>query len=152
MADLVARLRTAAGLALVVSLWCWLLTALHGIWSFGIVLGYLDGGKIPLYPSLPVTYASFFMYTLGAFAITFPLAFVVCSFLAARFHLAALMLIWVVGAYWGALDITFTYQIDFGTTWRPHEAFLALFFHPIVTPFWIALGLAGTSSLTRPLR
>ncbi|MGJ8612148.1 MAG: hypothetical protein ACSHWY_13690 [Octadecabacter sp.] len=152
MANVINRLRTAASLALITALWCWLLTVLHAIWSFGIVLGYLDGGRIPLHPSLPVTYASFLMQALGAFAITFILALVACTAAPRRFHLAILMVIWLIGGYWGATDAAYYYQIDFGMTWRPHEAFRALFFHPIVTPFWIGLGLAGTASFTRPLR
>lgn len=92
------------------------------------------------------------MHTLGAFAITFILALVVCSVVVGRFQLAALMIIWLIGGYWGGTDLAFIYQIDFGTTWRPYEAFRGLFYHPIVTPFWIAVGLAGTSSLTRAFR
>jgi len=52
----------------------------------------------------------------------------------------------------GAADLSFIYQLDFGTTWGPTEAVRALFFHPVITPFMVVFGLAGTASLTRILR
>lgn len=149
---MVARIRHAALLALITSVWCWLLTALHGIWSFGIVLGYLDGGKVPLYPTWPVTYWGFFMDSIGAFAVPFVLALTFCALLPRPAHLAILLVAWLFGAYIGADNTAFIYQIDFGTTWAPTEAIRALFYHPIVTPFYVLLGLAGTASLTRAQR
>lgn len=147
-----SRLRGAALLALITSLWCWLLTALHGIWSFGIVLGYLDGGRVPLYPTWPVTYSGFFMDAIGAFGVPFVLILTLCIALPSRFHLAIALIAWVIGGWVGAGNTAFIYQIDFGTTWTPIEALKALFYHPVVTPLWLVLGMLGTVSLTRPIR
>ncbi|MCW1951025.1 MAG: hypothetical protein KIH44_006640 [Octadecabacter sp.] len=149
---MVLRLRHAAMLALITSVWCWLLTALHGVWSFGIVLGYLDGGRVPLYPNWSVTYWGFFMDAIGAFAVPFLLILTVCSVLPKYTHLPVLLTAWMLGAFIGASNTVFIYQIDFGATWAPLEALRALYVHPIVTPFCILFGLAGTVSLTRPQR
>jgi len=139
-------------MAFITALWCWLLTGLHGIWSLGIVRGYLDGGMMPLYPSLPVTYATFFMHSIFGPAVTFLLGCFACSVLPRVWHLMALMLAWGIGAFLGASSLAFEFQIDFGMTWAPTEAVRALFFHPVVTPFWLILGWAGTASMTRPFR
>lgn len=147
-----SRLLTASALALVTSVWCWVLTAGHSIWSFGIVLGYLDGGRIPLYPTFPVTYGSFFIDTFGAFSVTFLFVLLVSLALPKRAQLTIVCVGWFIGAWVGASDTAFTYQIDFGTTWAPFEAMRELFFHPVVTPFWLLFGMAGTVSLTRAIR
>ncbi|SMX38075.1 hypothetical protein [Octadecabacter ascidiaceicola] len=152
MANVLPRLRHAALLAFITALWCWLLTALHGMWSFGVVLDYLNDGRMPLYPSLPVTYGTFFIYTITAPIVVFLLAFVACAALPPTYHLAAIMLAWTIGGFLGATGLAFEFQFDFGATWVGIEAFSALFFHPIMTPFWIIFGLAGTASFTRPLR
>jgi len=152
VADIWPRLRIAILLALITGLWCWLLTALHGIWSFGIVHEYLYGGRIPFSPTFPVTYGSFFIDALGAFAAPFLLLIIVCAIVPRQYHLMSVILGWLIGAWIGASNISFMYQIDFGTTWGPFEAFRALFFHPIVTPFWLIFGVLGTVSLTRPVR
>lgn len=149
---MIGRLRVAALLGLTTSLWCWLLTTLHCIWSFGIVLGYLDGGQVPLYPEWSVTYGGFLMDAIGAFLVPFVLIFTLCTVLPHRFHLASTLTAWVIGAWVGADNTAFVYQIDFGTTWGPTDALRALFYHPIVTPLWLMLGLAGTVTLTRNLR
>ncbi|MDA9208512.1 hypothetical protein N9O61_06495 [Octadecabacter sp.] len=146
------RLRRAAALAIVTALWCWLLTAAHGIWSLGLERGYLDGGRIPLYPSLPVTYGSFFIDSFSALFITFLFAFGMSAVLPRTYHLPSACIAWGVGAYIGLSGIAFVYQIDFGTTFAPFEATRALILHPFVTPVWLVLGIAGTAFLTVPFR
>lgn len=145
-------LRTAAFLALITALWCWLLSALHGIWSFGIVLGYLDGGMVPLYPSWPVSYWGFFMDAILAFVLPLMLVFTVCIVVPAQRSLIVILIAWAFGAWVGAANVSFIYQIDFGTTWSPWEAVTELFVHPVFTPIWLVVGLVGAASLTRPLR
>ena len=107
---------------------------------------------MPLYQTWPVTYGGFFMDAIGAFAIPFVLILTFCALLPKYAHLAVLMVAWLFGAFIGANNTAFIYQIDFGATWGPLEAIRALFFHPIVTPFFVLFGLAGTVSLTRLLR
>lgn len=145
-------LRTAALLALITGLWCWVLSALHGVWSLGIIHGYLEGGTIPFYPSLPVTYKSFFMGAFGGFIAPFILVFTLCILVPPRHSIYVIVASWLIGAWIAAANIAFTYQIDFGTTWTSWEALSSLFYHPIFTPVWLALGLIGAASLTRPLR
>ncbi|MBU2992977.1 hypothetical protein Q4555_02755 [Octadecabacter sp. 1_MG-2023] len=145
-------LRNAALLALVTALWCWIMSALHGIWSFGIIRDYLDGGVVPLYPSMPVTYMTFFMYATGAFMVSFLAVFTLCVLAPSKFRLAIVLGAWLIGAWMGAANISFLFQIDFGTTWRTWEAILSLFVHGLFTPIWLFIGLWGTEALTRPLR
>ncbi len=146
------KLRRAAALAIVTALWCWLLTAAHGIWSLGLVGGYLDGGRIPLYPSLPVTYGSFFIDSFSALFVAFLFTFGFSVALPRAYHLPSACIAWVIGAFIGLGGIAFVYQIDFGTTFGPFEATLELILHPFVTPVWLVLGLAGTAFFTIPFR
>ncbi len=149
---LLRRALWAALLAFVVSIWCWVLVSLHGVWSFGMVEGYLDGGRMPLTPSFDVTYVQFFLYGLSSIVVTFPLALFWSSFAPQHFNLAGLLVCWLIGFWTGAESIAFAFQIDYGATWGPFEAFFELFFHPVVTPFALAFGLFGTNSLTGAIR
>ncbi|MDG1408762.1 MAG: hypothetical protein P8Q50_13355 [Octadecabacter sp.] len=146
------RFLTAALLTIITSLWCWIITALHGAWSFGIVEGYLDGGRVPLYPTMPVIYGEFFFQALVSLLITFALAVIWCSFAPQPLRLIGVLVAWLIGFWAGAENISFTFQIDYGTTWAPFEALRALFIHSIVTPFALVMGVLGTYSLTRPFR
>lgn len=152
MARLVPHLLSAARLSLMTALWCWLLTALHAIWKFGVVEGFLELGEISFPSTIPITYLSFFMFTFGAFGITFMVAFALCAVTPPRGRLIALCVAWLIGGAIAAVDVSFIFLDHGGGTWLPQEAFWARFYHPIVTPFWIGFGLAGTASLTRSLR
>lgn len=148
----IRRVLRAALIAGITALWAWLITALHAAWSFGIVEGYFDGGRVPLYPTIPVAYGEFFFFATLTLFITFVLAAIWCSIAPQRFHLIGLLVAWAIGSWAGAENVSFIFQIDYGTTWGPTEAVRALFFHPLVTPFAVILGVLGTHSLTRPLR
>lgn len=147
-----SRLPIPIALALVTSVWCWVLTAGHGIWSFGIMHGYLDGGRIPSSPTFPVTYGSFFIDSFAALWVPFTIILLLCLALPTWQHLIIVLMAWLIGALVGASQTIFAYQIDFGATWGPGEGFRGLYYHPIVTPFWLLIGLAGTASLTRSIR
>lgn len=149
---LLRRVLFAAVAAVLISLWCWLIAAFHAAWSFGIVEGYLEGGRVPLYPTIPVTYGEFFFFTVIAPMLTFVLALIWGSIAPQRYNLIGFFVCWLIGFWAGAENVSFTFQIDYGTSWGPTEALRALFFHPLVTPFAIVFGLAGTATLTRPLR
>jgi len=149
---MLSRLTTAAYLAMLTALWCWLLTASYVIWKFGFVEGYLALGQIPFNPSIPINYLLLFILTFGAFGITFVTAFALTAIAPPRLRLLALCMAWIVGGAFASLDASFLFLDHGGGTWLPHEAFLARFYHPIATPFWIVFGLAGTASLTRSLR
>lgn len=144
-----ARISTAASIAIVASVWCWVVVTLHGILSIGIVLGYLEGSTIPLTPSLPVTYGTFFVQSIGAFVVPFFLILMQCSIAPRGYAFAIVALCLVVGFYTGAGDIAYAFQLDFGTTWGWGEAARALFYHPVVTPFAIVFGLLATYAFTR---
>ena len=146
------RVLRAALLALITALWAWAVAALHGIWSLGIVEGYLDGGRVPLYQTIPVTYTEFFLQGAVAPVVAFPLILIWCSFAPQRFHLAGLFVSWLIGVWAAAENISFTFQIDYGTTWGAGEAIRALFYHPVVTHFALVFGLLGVFTLTRPFR
>lgn len=146
------RAYLAASIAAVTSLWCWIMVAGHGIWSLGFVRGYLQGGEIPLFPGQSVTYGSFFVHSLGAVALPFMVLLIACFALPKKYHLPLILAAWLLGAWAGLDNLAFVYQLDYGTTWAPGEALRALVYHPIITPFWGALGLVGALSLTRPLR
>ena len=147
-----AKLLTSASVSIVTALWCWLLTAIYALWKFGLVDGYLAAGEITFPSTLAINYLSFFMFTFGAFGVTFFVGFVLCALSPASWNLGFLCLAWLVGAAVAAVDVSFVFLDHGGGTWLPREALRAKFYHPIVTPFWIALGLAGTASLTRLLR
>ncbi|MCF2870267.1 hypothetical protein L0664_04235 [Octadecabacter sp. G9-8] len=146
------RFRTATYLSIITALWCWVLTAGYTIWKFGYVDGYLELGEIPFNPTIPITYLTLFMLTIGAFGVTFVVGIIATMVSPPRWHLWAVLAAWCIGAGVAAIDVSFLFLDHGGGTWLPHEALRATFFHPIVTPFWIILGLAGTASLTRPLR
>ena len=89
---------------------------------------------------------------MGAFAVTFLVAFVLTALTPRPLHAAVLCLSWLIGAGFMAVDVSFLFLDHGGGTWLPQEAVRAKFYHPIITPFWILLGLAGTASMTRPAR
>ena len=149
MASFMERLHTAATLSLITALWCWLATALYSLWKFGIVGGYLAQGFIPFPSTIPINYLSFFMFTIGAFGVTFMIALFATFIIPPRWALIALWAAWLVGATLAAVDVSFVFLDHGGGTWLPREALRAQFFHPIITPFYVVLGLAGTASLTR---
>ena len=101
---------------------------------------------------MPVTYSEFFFQPLVSLLITFALAVIWCSFAPQPLHLIGVLVAWLIGFWAGAENISFTFQIDYGTTWAPFEALRALFIHPIVTPFALVMGVLATYSLTRPFR
>ena len=152
MAPIVNRLQTAAILSLMTALWCWLLTGLHALWKFGVVDGFLALGEIPFPSTMSINYLSFFMFTIGAFAVTFLVGLVGTSVVPRRYALIPLCGAWLIGGLLAAVDVSFVFLDHGGGTWLPREAFVAQFYHPIVTPFWIVFGLAGTTSLTRSRR
>ena len=137
---------------MITALWCWLLCAGYVIWKFGWTDGYLALGEIPFNTSYPVTYATLFIYTFGAFGITFAAAFALTLVSPYRLRIAALCIAWLMGSAVAAVDTSFLFLDHGGGTWLPHEAVRAKFYHPIVTPFWVVVGLTGTASLTRFLR
>jgi hypothetical protein len=92
------------------------------------------------------------MDTLGAFAVPFVFILTFCIIAPTRFYIGIAMVAWLLGALSGANATAYIFQIDFGATWAPLEALRELYIHPIVTPFAVILGLAGTASLTRFLR
>jgi len=134
------------------ALWCWILTAAHGIWLLGHRHGYLDGGFIPLYPSQPVTYASFFVDSVSALVCAFLLTFSLCIVLPLKLHLASICIGWLVGGLVGLGGIAFVYRIDFGTTFTPIEATKVIMVDPMITSIWFALGIVGAAVLTAPIR
>ncbi|MEL6959603.1 MAG: hypothetical protein AAGL89_11700 [Pseudomonadota bacterium] len=143
------RIARSALIGLLLAIWAWLLVAAHGIWSFGIIHDYLNGGMLPLFPGIPVTYGMFFRESLP----TALGGFFICTacVIAAPPRLApiAAMIGLTIALLDGTSDLTFLFQIDFGTTWLRSEALWELFVHPIVTPFWLALALVGAARIPR---
>lgn len=148
----VQTLKRAAVLALITGVWSWAAAALHGIWTFGIDHGYLDGGFIPLYPSQTVTYGSFFIDSASALLNSSMLAFGLCVVLPRKRHLVSICAAFVIGSLIGLSGIAYVYQPDFGTTFAPLEAVWALMVEPIATSIWLIAGLGGTVFLTAPFR
>jgi len=146
-----ARLLYAAPIALIAALLCWALTALHGVWSYGIVLEYL-GKAVPIYPDWTVTYWSFFMDSMGAFLVTFFVGMLLCAVLPARHQLPALLATWLFGFYCGALGTAFIYESDFSDVWIPFDAFKSRYIHIIVTPIVVLAGMVGSILFTRSRR
>jgi len=149
---LLNRFKSPALLALITGVWCWVVTALHGAWSLGVVRDYFEGGTVPLYPTIPVTYSGFFMMSLVSLFAALVLTFLWSSFAPKRFVLAGLVASWIAGFWFGADQISFNFQADFGSTWAPTEAFRTLFWHPIVTPFVLIFGPFSAATLTRRWR
>ena len=143
------RLRPAAALSFWVALWAWFLVTLHGIWTFGYVYGYLDEGRMPLTPSLPVTYAEFIFLGCVAFIVSFPLGLIANLAFPMPFCVSARVTSCITGSYIAAESMAFEFQIDFGATWGPNEAMLELFVDPVVTPIWLVLGICGTALFAR---
>jgi len=148
----IAKAYTALKLALITSVWCWCLTALHGVWSFGIVRDYFDGRETPFYPYEPATYATFFICALSALFTTFLACFVGCFAVPYKRHLLVIIAAWLLGAYFGATETAFAFISDTGSTWDELSLLTALFYHPIVTPIYLIVGIAGAVVFTRPLR
>lgn len=145
------RLRYAAPISLIAAVLCWLLTSLHGLWSYGIALGYL-GRSVPNYPQWTVTYWSFFMDSMGAFFVTFFIGLLLCAVLPRRHQLPALLATWLFGFYCGAVGTAFVYERDFSDIWVPLDAFMSQYVHINVTPIVVVLGMVGTAVLTRSRR
>ncbi len=122
------------------------------MWSFGVIDGYSDGRTMPFYPYGSASYGTFFLSAIGAFVIAFFATFFACSALPQRFHLGAVIAAWLLGAYVGARGIASRFTADQSMIPQVWDVFTGLHLHPIVSPFFLFLGVAGLASLTRPFR
>ena len=117
----------------------------HAFWVFGVALDYLNGGRQPMAPGLPVTTRffaelAFLPALLTGFGLTVVLAFTRHRPVLQRgIALPAWLILWFLSADFVATQ----FAIDFGTTWGFAEPFGALMAHDILTPACLLAGLTA---------
>ncbi len=70
---------------------------------------------------------------------------------AAPARLRGASMLWTVQYLWALVGIASSYRIHFGTSWRWWEPFVALIWHPVLTPALLVAGLAVMLAVDRIL-
>jgi hypothetical protein len=127
------------GVLMLVTLW------FHAFWVFGVEMDYLNGGRQPMAPSLPITTLFFAQLALAPAILTTILLAMTLSLTRHRPGLwrGLALPLWVFLWFLSAGGIASQFAVDFGTTWGFMEPFRALMAHAILTPASLLTGLAG---------
>ena len=151
-----SRLPASLSVAAVGGLLLWLALGINTVLVVGYELAYLNDGRFPLYPTIPVTHLSLALLSLPI-VLLFALICAVLTFVARNWPIWPLLgLLWL-GAGWVAAGyIAFEFQIDFGTTWTTSEAIRSFFYRPYITPPLALIGVGlfiwATRRILRPRR
>ena len=149
-----SRLPASLAVALTGALLLWLALGINTVLVIGYEFAYLNDGRFPLYPTVPVTYLSLSLLSLPI-VLLFALITTVITFVARNWPIWPLLaLLWLGAAWIAAGFIAFEFQIDFGATWTTSEAIRSFFYRPYITLPLALIGVAtfiwATRRILRP--
>lgn len=118
--------------------------------AFGIRWGFLTGEREidPIFGDFSLGYLIFSNAFVGAF-LGLPFAIAMLILKPGRYILYVLGLGYLAFMHYAADGIAQHYQVNFGATWGPNEAFFELLYHPFKTPLIYAASVCAFLWLIR---